>query len=38
MAGHACHLEHPERFAKLLRSFLGAGGHGEQGDHEGHEH
>lgn len=35
MAGHACHLEQPERFTKLLLAFLGDGGHG---DHEGHEH
>lgn len=35
LAGHACHLEQPERFVKLLRTFLTDGGHGE---HEGHEH
>lgn len=35
MAGHACHLEQPERFVKLLAAFLGEAGHG---DHEGHEH
>lgn len=35
MAGHACHLEQPERFIKLLLAFLEEGGHGE---HEGHEH
>jgi 2-succinyl-6-hydroxy-2,4-cyclohexadiene-1-carboxylate synthase len=35
MAGHACHLEQPERFVKLLLAFLEEGGHG---DHEGHEH
>ena len=35
MAGHACHLEQPERFVKLLLAFLDEGGHG---DHEGHEH
>lgn len=35
MAGHACHLEQPERFMKLLLAFLEADGHG---DHEGHEH
>lgn len=34
-AGHACHLEHPERFVKLLLEFLDEGGHG---DHDGHEH
>lgn len=35
MAGHACHLEHPDRFLKLLLAFLDEGGHG---DHDGHEH
>lgn len=35
MAGHACHLEQPERFVKLLASFLEAGSHDE---HLGHEH
>lgn len=34
-SGHACHLEQPERFAKLLVTFVGDGDHG---DHEGHEH
>lgn len=35
MAGHACHLEHPDRFVKLLSAFLADGGHGED---DGHEH
>jgi len=34
-AGHACHLEQPERFVKLLLSFLEEGSHG---DDDGHEH
>ncbi len=33
MAGHACHLEHPDRFVKLLRAFLAGGGHGEDDGH-----
>lgn len=37
MAGHACHLEYPERFVKLLRAFLGSGGHGDDDGHD-HEH
>lgn len=34
-AGHACHLEQPERFVNLLLAFLGTDGHGHD---DGHEH
>jgi len=37
MAGHACHLEQPERFVGLLLAFLVDGDHGDHGDHDGHE-
>ncbi len=32
-AGHACHLEQPDRFVKLLLAFLAGGGHGEDDGH-----
>ncbi|MGI8685896.1 MAG: alpha/beta fold hydrolase [Acidimicrobiales bacterium] len=35
MAGHACHLEAPDRFVKLLLAFFATGEHG---DDDGHEH
>ena len=35
-AGHACHLEEPERFVELLLAFLAEPGHGEHDD--GHDH
>ena len=36
-AGHACHLEQPERFVSLLQAFLDEPGHDDDGDH-GHDH
>lgn len=36
-AGHACHLEQPERFVELLLAFLADPGHGDHDD-AGHDH